>query len=103
MANVAQRAMPDWWGSLEWGYELYDRGKSLDFAAVSPYDLYPTLSVRLIWEQILAETGFGASLWQSELLDKLMVPAANPATLSEAFRAARKLRVGLGPGHEDAS
>lgn len=100
--NIAQKASVAHWQANGWGYELYDRGKPLDFSQVSPYELYPTLSASLIWQQILAEAGFTASDWESPLLDKLQLPAVQVATLSQAFRDARRLRVGLGPGHAES-
>ncbi|WP_400190674.1 hypothetical protein [Hymenobacter sp. B81] len=101
--NVAQRATAAHWAAHGWGYELFDRGKPVTPAATPFTDLYPTLSARLLWEQLLADAGFTAEPWQSALLDRLAVPAAEQGTFAEDFREARALRVGLGPGHEDGS
>lgn len=100
LANVTAKATEAHYADNGWYYELFDRGKPLDLQNVSPYDLWPTLSARLVWQQMLAEAGFEASDWQSPLLDKLVLPSATAATLSEDFRDARRLRVGLGPSHE---
>lgn len=101
LPNIASRCDAAYWDSHGWGYELFDRGKPLNLLKVDPYQLFPTLSANLIWEQIRTDAGFGASPWESPLLDKLLVPATVPAQLSEEFREARRLRVGLGAGHED--
>ena len=101
LGNVASRATQAYRDANGWGYELFERGKPLNLLAVSPYELSPTLSARLIWEQILMEAGFGASDWQSPLLDKLLVPSVAAAVLSEDFRRARRLRVTTKDGEQD--
>jgi hypothetical protein len=100
--NIAPRAAPDHWAANGWGYELFDRGRPVNLAVLSPYELYPTLTASLIWQQLLKQAGFAASDWQSPVLDALQLPAVKEASINEDFRTARRLRVGLGPGHEES-
>ena len=94
-ANVAAGLPYAHWQAEGWGYEAYDRGKPVDFQALNPYDLYPSCSDRLIWQQILADAGFTADDLLSEpLAAALNVPAPNPFTYSQDYRDARRLQAG---------
>ncbi|GGG34157.1 hypothetical protein [Hymenobacter glacieicola] len=101
ISAIADRASAAYAAANGWSYELYDRGRPLDPANLSPYDLWPTLSAALVLEQLASEAGFVVDYPAEGLLPRLQVPAVAPAEYSEAFRKARRLRVGLGPGHED--
>ena len=103
LGNVASRATAGYYGANGWGIELFERGRGVVLDAVPFTECYPTLSARLLFDQLLADAGFTADDWQSPLLDRLAVPCVVPGTQSEAFRDARRLRVGLGPGHQDGS
>ncbi|KUG06888.1 hypothetical protein ASU33_06065 [Solirubrum puertoriconensis] len=98
--NIAVRLQAGHFASVGWGYLLADRGKPLNLEEVSPYELYPTVSAKLIWRQMLAEAGFTANDWASPLLDALEVPSVAESGLSEAFAKARTGNLGIGPDHE---
>ncbi|RPD45819.1 hypothetical protein DNI29_16855 [Hymenobacter sediminis] len=99
--NIAQRATTAWAEANGWFYELLDRGKPLDLQSVSPYDLWPTLSARLVLEQLATEAGFVVEYPYNGPLLKMLMPAVEPARYNEAFIKACQLRVGLGPDHYD--
>lgn len=99
--EVAARLSPEYYAAHGWSYELFERGKPLDLAAVLFTDCYPSLSAGLIWQQMLAEAGFRASDWGSPVLDRLKLPATRIAEYSEAWRKARTLVASIGPGYED--
>lgn len=101
LENVAERATPEWAQAYGWFYELLDWGKPVDLKAVSPYVLWPTLSAKLVLEQIATEAGFVVDYPDEGLLPWLLVPAVEPAQYSDAFIKARRLRVDVGPEHED--
>jgi hypothetical protein len=101
--NVAQYGTLAHYQANGWSYEVFELGKVFDAAAVPFTDCYPTLSARLLFDQMLADAGFTADNWQSPLLDRLAVPVVAPGTFGEDFREARHLFVGIGPGHEDGS
>lgn len=84
------------WQAQGWGYELFERGRPVNLAAVNPYEVYPSVSARLVLAQLLADAGFTADdLSLSEpLAAALNVPAANPYTYGDDFRAARALTAG---------
>ncbi|UOQ53062.1 hypothetical protein [Hymenobacter cellulosivorans] len=100
---VSQRISKAYYDQYGWSYEVFDRGKPLAWDAVPFTDCYPSLSARLIWQQMLAEAGFSASDWNSELLDRLKLPAVTVAQYSEEYREARRLVVSTGPGYQDGS
>jgi hypothetical protein len=79
-----------------YGYELYDRGKPIDLQAINPYDLYPSCSKQLVWQQLLTDAGFTAdSLMEEEFWAALTLPSSNPYTFSQEFREARQLKSGF--------
>ncbi|MGI4736110.1 MAG: hypothetical protein ACRYG7_13115 [Janthinobacterium lividum] len=93
---VAQGLPYAHWARQGWGYEVYERGKPLDFANLSPYDLYPSVSGELIFQQIMADAGFTAdSLAKEPFFKALNVPAANPYEFSQAYRDKRYLEAGF--------
>jgi hypothetical protein len=84
------------WQQQGWGYEVVERGKPVDYQALNPYDLYPSCSDNLIWNQILKDAGFTAdSLLSEPLAAALNVPTANPFTYSQDYRDARRLQAGF--------
>ncbi|MBX0290963.1 hypothetical protein K3G63_10965 [Hymenobacter sp. HSC-4F20] len=101
IGNIAQRATAAYAAANGWSYELYDRGRPLDVANLSPYDLWPTLSAPLVLEQLATEAGFAVDYPADGLLPRLQVPAVAPAQYAEDFVKARRLRVDVGPDHED--
>jgi hypothetical protein len=101
--EVAARLSEDYYQAQGWSYEAFDRGKPMTLDAVPFTECLPTLSARLLWQQILDETGFSASDWQSPVLDRLKLPATKGAEYSEEFRQARRLVASIGPGYEDGS
>ncbi|GAA4362095.1 hypothetical protein GCM10023185_29680 [Hymenobacter saemangeumensis] len=95
-ANIVARLGFDFWQANGYGYELYDRGKELKLDEVDPYDLYPSVSARLVWEQILSEAGFEATNLQitEPLFAALNIPTAKPYEFSSDYRAERALVAG---------
>ena len=83
------------WAANGWGYEVYDRGKPIDFENLEPFTLYPSVSAELVRAQILADAGFTAdSLLSEPLFAQLNVPTANPYVYPGKFREARGLHAG---------
>lgn len=94
--NVLERLPFDYWAANGYGYEVYDRGKPLDLQNLDPFTLYPSCSVNLVFNQILADAGFTAdSLLDESLWAQLNVPSANPYKFSQDFRDARALKSGF--------
>jgi hypothetical protein len=84
------------WATMGWGYELYDRGKPIDFENIDPFTLYPSVSAELVQAQILADAGFTAdSLAGEPLFAQLNVPTPNPYVYPQKFREERALQAGL--------
>ncbi|MBO2010875.1 hypothetical protein [Hymenobacter negativus] len=95
-ANIAPRLPYAYWETNGYGYEIYDRGKNLDFQSIDPWQCYPSVAAWLIWNQILTDAGFTAdSLMGEPLFAALNVPVANPFVYSNEFREARALNAGL--------
>ncbi|TGE29730.1 hypothetical protein [Hymenobacter metallicola] len=84
-------------------YDLYDRGKGGpaegDKVHLFTDDVFPSVYVRAVWEQLFAESGYRWAGPLPELFDRLLLPTTVMAGYGEAFRKARKLRAGIGPGN----
>jgi hypothetical protein len=94
--EILPRLSHDYFEQNGWGYELYDRGKAIDLNAINPYDLYPSLSKQLVWQQLLTDAGFTAdSLMGEEFWVALTLPSANAFTYSQEYRDARTLQAGF--------
>lgn len=85
-----------YWQANGWGYEVYDRGKPVDFNNLDPYTLYPSCSGDLVLSQIVADAGFTAdSLLGEPLFAQVNVPSANPYGYPQKYRDARALKAGF--------
>ncbi|GAA4362152.1 hypothetical protein GCM10023185_29810 [Hymenobacter saemangeumensis] len=94
-ANIIARLSYDYFEQHGYGYEVYDRGKEVDLDTIDPYSLYPSISARLVWEQLLLESGFAATdLTTEPIFNQLNIPTAKPYSFSEDFREARGLVAG---------
>ena len=83
------------WLAKGWGYEVYDRGKPVDFQALDPYQSYPSIAASLVWAQILTEAGFTADdLSGEDLFSALNIPTATPFTYDSDAQAAHGLVAG---------
>lgn len=84
------------WQSQGWGYEVYDRGLPVDWEHLDPYTLFPSISGRLVWNQLLADAGFTADpLTADPVFAALNLPTAVPYTFPEPYRTARGLQAGF--------
>lgn len=76
-------------------YSMINRGKAGQSAQYRWFDLYPSVFVRAIWDQIFKEAGF-TYRWAREennLFDQLILPCANPPKLSDKYVDARRAYV----------
>jgi len=79
-------------------YDLYDRGKSYNLAAIDWFDLYPSFFARIVWEQIFKEAGFTYSGFSHPLFDKLLLPVSKLYEFDEDFTKPRSLKLAVGEG-----
>ena len=95
-ANILAGLSYAHWQAQGWGYEVYERGKPVDFANLDPYTLYPSCAADLVLRQIVADAGFTAdSLLGEPLFAQLNVPSANPYVYPQDYRDARALKAGI--------
>ncbi|TGD80300.1 hypothetical protein [Hymenobacter wooponensis] len=80
-------------------YDLYDRGKGgpAQDALLKLYeaDIYPSLYVRAVWQQIFNEAHCKWTGPMPALFDRLLMPSATAPGYSEEFRKARRLLAGI--------
>jgi hypothetical protein len=94
-SNIAGALSYSYWETHGWGYEVIERGKEMNLAELNPYDLYPSVAVWLVWEQMLAEAGYTATDLKAEpIFPALNLPTAQPYTFPEPYRTARGLAAG---------
>jgi len=94
---VADRMTNEYFFQNGWGYELYDRGKGINLKDTNYLDVLPSVSQRLIWQQILMESGFTATAITEPLFQQGVVPATRLATFPKEFREARNVLAGIMP------
>jgi hypothetical protein len=66
-------------------YDLIDRGKWMDFTAIYWQDLMPSVFGKLLFDRIVSEAGFTYTGFNSEFMNKMLIPAITPIEYPEAF------------------
>lgn len=94
-ANIAARLPYAYWAEHGYGYEVYDRGKPVDWQELDPYQCYPSIASSLVFEKIIAEAGFTADNLRDEpLFAAQNIPTATPFTYDSEARDAHSLTAG---------
>ncbi|WP_324671045.1 hypothetical protein [Hymenobacter sp. GOD-10R] len=100
LSGVADRMQASYYDANGWGYELYDRGQRVNLDSLDYGLALPTISAKLVWQQLLTEAGFAANDVPELLWERLQLPATTVAGYSEAYRKARMLLAGMERGTE---
>lgn len=82
-------------------YDLVDRGRYLNLDLVNWSDLYPTTYAKAILDRIFKESGFTYSGLNSELVNRLLIPAVRRPQYSSEFLEARTTNAGTTAGERN--
>jgi len=99
-ANVVNNSINTTW-QQGFVYDLYDRGKSYNLNAIDWFNLFPSIYVRAVWEQIFKEAGFTYSGFSHPMFDKKLLPTSKLYEFDEDFTKPRSMRMAVGPGYYD--